>query len=231
MVNEIPALSNNAPELLPVMAIDFKQSRISLNSFFRSGDEKHLKKSISSYIHNSGGASVIARQHVISVHVGTALIHSLSCSSKAIHEAISKGESIKEVLEQAIRGTELKRGILETENLVQIFESLIDEYIINFSEINEDGSNIPWEDFIVDFIVELIFRNYSQRIVIDKRGRLDERIQRIDRIKDYIEVCVRDKVGKIDIENMSHQILETTVNQYVTEVYQELEKDGDLNDW
>lgn len=207
----------------------FKVPRLALNKFLSTGDKKQLLKSLSHYIRNSGGALVVARHHVAAIHAGAEIFARIAEFQKAIREEIKSGESAGDILERVIKEVGVKRGLLESENLIKILKKVIEDYQISFKTIDEDGKNFPWRDMLVDFLVEWIFLDYAQNIKFFESGSLHDRNSKEDEIKKLIEVYARNQIDGIEIENMSKDGLERFLNRSFEEIYQQLEYEEDYD--
>lgn len=208
----------------------FKVSRLALNKYLRTGDKRQLWKSLSHYVSNSGGASVVARHHSAAIHAGAAIFSRIAEAPKAIQEAIKRGESARDILEKIIKEVGIKRGLLESENLVEILNNVFDEYQINFEKIDDDGNIFPWRDLLVSFLVEWIFLDYAQSIKFFESGNLSERMEKEKNIKRLLNVYVRNNIDGIEIENMSKEGLERFLTRSFEEIYQKLEKEETVDE-
>lgn len=197
----------------------FKTSRSELSKFLSTGDNTHLRKSISSYIQKSGGSSVVARHHAAAIHAGVGVLSKFAESSKEIREALRHGKSAKTILHEIVNDLGISRGLLESENLIEILDGIIDKYEFMFEEINADGNNMPWRDILVDFVTEWIFRDYVQNINFFEKGNLEKRIVLEKKIKAVVNVYARASLDKVNIINMQQSNLESVLYQCFQETY------------
>ena len=208
----------------------FKTSRSELSKFLSTGDNIHLRKSLSSYIQKSGGPSVVARHHAAAIYAGVGVLSKFAKSAKEIREALGHGKSAKTVLHEIVNDLGISRGLLESENLIEILDGIIDKYEFMFDGINADGKNVPWRDILVDFVTEWIFRDYVQNVNFFERGSLEERIGLEKEIKAFVNVYARYALDKVDVINMQQSHLLYVLHQCFQETYNMLKDEVMLDE-
>lgn len=157
----------------------FRIARRELTTYLRTGNENNFKKSIASYVRKSGGVNSVVSHHKTAIKVGAGIFARVATSAREIRDAIARGESAKDVLHQFIKDFGLKRGLLDSETIIQILDEVIDTFEIEFEEINDDGSNMPWTDLLVDFCSRVIIYDYFQKVNFFERGEFEQCMARV----------------------------------------------------
>lgn len=208
----------------------FRTARKELTTYLRTGNENNFKKSIASYVRKSGGVNSVISHHKTAIKVGAGIFARVATSAREIRDAIARGESAKDVLHQFIKDFGLKRGLLDSETIIQILDEVIDTFEIEFEEINDDGSNMPWTDLLVDFCSRVITYDYFQKVNFFERGEFEQRNLKEREIKALINIYVRDKLGYIEPANMTNASLEIILNRCITETYSQICEEVEFDD-
>lgn len=227
--DKIPSDTTRKILILPNDSVGYKDrfrvARNSLSRYLKTGDKSYLKKSISSYIRNSGGAGIVASHHYVAIESGSRFLYLAAGNYQTIIKSIKEGSKPEEILAQIVKHLELKRGTLEIENLLKILYDVMGSKLI-IKEIDKGDNNFPWRDILADFICEWIFIDYAQNVNFFEKGTLKERIEKEDDIKDFIMVVVSLNLEQIAFEKLTEQQIKEIMQTCFSNVYRKLEEEN-----